>query len=414
MDETIDLRPYVEALLRRWWVILGAVVAGILVALLLQFVQTNYEATALVAVTEPTQQLQFDERIVSSVDLNALLPAYPELAISDEVLSILLVQANELSNGEIIYLPELKGLLHAEKGADPRLVRLTARADSPELAAELANAWAEEFVSFVKAIHQVSGGDVEFFTTQLAETNAQLRAAERALVDFQSGSRIGIVDNELLSLTTLQASYLSDRRRLNLARDNIGALRRQIEAGEGDTITWADQLTALMLQIRVYDTVSGAPTPEAASALQLQLNAQQELTTSQRATQLRLLDELAQSAGQSLSEIDVKLLALEAPIFELQREKQELFHQFEELTRNRDVAEETSLSLARKIDEVRIQSEDTGSGVKTISPAAVPFSPTRVNFFISATIAGLAGFLLSALVILILDWWKNSAERSAG
>lgn len=414
MDETIDLRPYVEALLRRWWVILGAVVAGILVALLLQFVQTNYEATALVAVTEPTQQLQFDERIVSSVDLNALLPAYPELAISDEVLSILLVQANELSNGEIIYLPELKGLLHAEKGADPRLVRLTARADSPELAAELANAWAEEFVSFVKAIHQVSGGDVEFFTTQLAETNAQLRAAERALVDFQSGSRIGIVDNELLSLTTLQASYLSDRRRLNLARDKIGALRRQIEAGEGDTITWADQLTALMLQIRVYDTVSGAPTPEAASALQLQLNAQQELTTSQRATQLRLLDELAQSAGQSLSEIDVKLLALEAPIFELQREKQELFHQFEELTRNRDVAEETSLSLARKIDEVRIQSEDTGSGVKTISPAAVPFSPTRVNFFISATIAGLAGFLLSALVILILDWWKNSAERSAG
>lgn len=409
MEETIDLRPYVEALLRRWWVILGAVVAGILVAVLLQFIQTDYQATALVAVTEPTQQLQFDERIVNTADLNVLLPAYPELATSDEVLSLLAERAAAMTDGEIAYLPELRNMLHAEKGADPRLVRLTARADDPQLAADLANAWAEEFVTFVKAIHQVSGGNVEFFTTQLAETNSELQAAERALVDFQSGSRMGIVDNELLSLTTLQATYLSDQRRLNLALDDIRALHRQIAAGQGDAIPWADQLTALMLQIRVYESV--VPTPEAASALQLQFNSSQELTTDQRAAQLQMLDELAQSAEQSRSEIDVKLLGLEAPIFELQREKQDLFHQFEELTRNRDVAKETYLSLARKIAEVRIQSEDTGSGVKTISPAAVPLSPERVSLFISAAIAGLAGLLLSALVILLLDWWKKSADR---
>ncbi len=411
MDETIDLRPYVEAILRRWWVILGAVLAGILVAVLLQYTQNSYQATALVAVTEPTQQLQFDARITNSVDMNALLPAYPELALSDEVLTILLAQATELSADEIAYLPQLADMLDATKGADPRLVRLTAHADSPQLAADLANAWAETFVTFVEAIHQVSGGDVEFFTTQLAETNAQLEAAERALVDFQSGSRMGIVDNELLSLTTLQATYLGDQRRLNLALEDIRALRRRIEAGEGDIITWADQLTALMLQIRVYETV--APTPESAGAVQLQLNSQQDLTTSQRTAQLRLLDELAQSAEQSLSEIDVKLLELEAPIFALQREKQDIFHQFEKLVRNRDVAKETYLTLARKIDEVRIQSEDTDSGVKTISLAAVPLKPQRANIFITAAMASLAGLLLSIFVILILDWWKNSADRSA-
>ncbi len=411
MDETIDLRPYVEALLRRWWVILGAVLAGILVAVLLQFTQNSYRATALVAVTEPTQQLQFDPRITNTVDMNTLLPAYPELALSDEVLTVLLERATDLSEGNIVFLPELKELLEANKGADPRLVRLTVDADGPQLAADLANAWAETFVSFVEAIHQVSGGDVEFFTNQLAETNTQLQAAERALVDFQSGSRMGIVDNELLSLTTLQATHLSDQRRLNLALDDIRALRRRIEAGEGDSITWADQLTALMLQIRVYETL--APTPEAASAVQLQLNSQQDLTTSQRAEQLRLLDELAQSAEQSLSEIDVKLLELEAPIFALQREKQVIFHQYEELTRNRDLAKETYLTLARKIDEVRIQSEDTESGVKTISLAAVPLKPERANIFATAAIAAMAGFMLSVLVILIMDWWKNSADRTA-
>ncbi len=411
MDETIDLRPYVEAILRRWWVILGAVIAGILIAVLLQYTQNSYQATALVAVTEPTQQLQFDARITNSVDMNALLPAYPELALSDEVLTILLEQATEVSEGEIVYLSQLAEILDATKGADTRLVRLTAHADRPQLAADLANAWAETFVTFVEAIHQVSGGDVEFFTTQLAETNAQLQAAEGALVDFQSGSRMGIVDNELLSLTTLQATYLGDQRRLILALDDIRALRRRIEAGEGDIITWADQLSALMLQIRVHETV--APTLESASAVQIQLNAQQDLTTSQRAAQLRLLDDLAQSAEQSLSEIDIKLLELEAPIFALQREKQGIFHQFEELVRNRDVAKETYLTLARKIDEVKIQSEDTESGVKTISAAAVPLTPQRANIFITAAMASLAGTLLSILVILILDWWKNSADRSA-
>ena len=168
MDETIDLGPYVEALLRRWWVILGAVLAGILVAVLLQFTQNSYRATALVAVTEPTQQLQFDPRITNTVDMNTLLPAYPELALSDEVLTVLLERATDLSEGNIVFLPELKELLEANKGADPRLVRLTVDADGPQLAADLANAWAETFVSFVEAIHQVSGDDVEFFTNQLS------------------------------------------------------------------------------------------------------------------------------------------------------------------------------------------------------------------------------------------------------
>lgn len=411
MDETIDLRPYVEALLRRWWVILGAVLGGILIAVILHFAQSNYRATALVAVTDPTQRLQFDTRIVNTLDLDILLQAYPELAISDSVIMALLTQATELSGGEIDSLTQLDSMVEVETGADPRLVRLIVHNEDPQLAAELANAWANTFVTIVDTIYRGQGGDVAFFTDQLTQTDSQLKAAEAALVEFQSGSRMGIVDNELRSLTEMQAAYLADQRRLSLALDDIRALRGQIEAGTGDVVSLADQLTALMLQLDIYDKSSG--TPEAANGLQLQINSQANLTTSQRAEQLTLLDNLIQAAEGSLSEIDVRLLGLEPQIFELQREKEDIFHQYEELTRNRDVAAETYITLARKIDEVRIQADDAGASLRVASQAAPPAHPDRSNLIVTAALGAVVGLFLAAAALVAATWWRLLNQRAA-
>jgi uncharacterized protein involved in exopolysaccharide biosynthesis len=411
MDETIDLRPYVEALVRRWWVILGAVVLGLLGAAILYFAQSNYQATALVAVTDPTQRLQFDPRIVSTVELDVLLQAYPELALSDSVVTDLFEEVEPLSDGSIDSLDTLRGMIDVQTGADPRLVRLIVMAEDPQLAADVVNAWAEIFVTHVDTIYGAPGGEVEFFNAQLAETAEQLRAAERSLVDFQSGSRMGIVDNQLASLNDLQATYLADQRRLSLALDDILGLRRQIEAGSGDAITWADQLTALMLQIKIYDTPSATPMPS--NPIQLQTSSGSDLTTASRADQLTLLDNLAQAAQANRSEIAVKLLELEPQLFALQREKQDLFHQFEELTRARDVAKETYVTLARKIDEVRIQSEDSASSLRIASLAVPPTELARPNLILLGGIAALAGFMLSVAVLLAMTWWRL-ARRPEG
>lgn len=407
MDETIDLRPYVEALLRRWWVILGAVLGGVLIAVFLHFAQTNYRATALVAVTDPTQRLQFDTRIVNTLDLDILLQAYPELATSDSVMVALLTQATELSGGTINSLTQLHSMVEVETGADPRLVHLNVRSEDPQLAADLANAWADTFVAVVDTMYR--GQDVAFFTDQLAQTDSQLKAAEVALVEFQSGSRMGIVDNELLSLTEMQAAYLADQRQLSLTLDDIRALRGQIEAGTGDVVSLADQLTALMLQLNVYERVSATPMPD--SEMQLQINPGANLTTGQRAEQLALLDNLAQAAEASLSDIDVRLLGLEPRIFELQREKEDIFHQYEELTRNRDVATETFMTLARKIDEVRIQTEDTGSGLKIASLAAPAAEPDRGSIVVLALLGAIVGLFLSLAVIIAITWWQTTGHR---
>lgn len=419
MDETIDLRPYVDALVRRWRVIPGAVIAGILIATLLHFSSSNYRATALVAAFEPAQQLQFDERIISSVRLEPFTSAYPEIATSNDVLSAVLERAKELSGGTIATLPELRDILNVEKGDDSRLLRLSVRYDNPQVAAELANLWATTFVKTVDEINLGRSGQVEFYENLRADTIAELQGIEQALVDFQSGNRTVIVENQLFSLGQQQATYLADQRRLRLLLEDIEALSAQIEAGSGDTITFADQLTALTLQQNAYihETPIISPTvgiaQSSSASVQLQANPEFNLTAGTRSEQLVLLGALAQSVEARLATIDVKLLELESSFFSLQREQQSIANRYDELIRQRDVAAETAVILARRIDEVRVQSQDTGNSLRIASLAVPPVRYDRSSLVVSAAVFGLLGFLISAMAVILLTWWKSSGNRSA-
>lgn len=157
MDETIDLRPYVRAVVSLWWLIVGAVLLAILVGAAIYLAGNNYEASALVTVPEPTQQLEFDPRIVSNVRATQLLTAYPQLAMSDDVLTRLLPVANELDPEAFSSLMQLRDALDVIVTPDGRIVRLTVRASDPQVATGLANTWADEFILSVEAVYGRGG-----------------------------------------------------------------------------------------------------------------------------------------------------------------------------------------------------------------------------------------------------------------
>ncbi len=118
-------------------------------------------------------------------------------------------------------------MIGVEAGSDSRILRLSVRHNDPEAAAELANVWANAFVKAFDVVYFGQGMQIEFYENLSADNSAHLQAIEQALVNFQSGNRAGIVDNQLLSLTEQQATYLADRRRLTLLLDDIQALRSQ-------------------------------------------------------------------------------------------------------------------------------------------------------------------------------------------
>jgi uncharacterized protein involved in exopolysaccharide biosynthesis len=343
-----------------------------------------------------------------------MLAAYPELAMSDEVVGRVLARAQGTSSGaNVTTVGQLRGMMAVGTAGDPRLFRLTVSNEDPQLAANLANSWAEEFVVAVESVY--SGGGLEFFTDQLNEARAELQMADDALVAFQTTNRQGIVDNELASLHEQYRASLTKKRTLTQILNDIQGLRAQLEANATDIVTLADQIAALTVQLRTYESIpqtvqtfseSMVAQAPATTPWQLSIGTDSQLTTGDRAQQMQMLDSLRQSVEMSLANIDVQRVALEGPIFTLQTEKQRLFNEGERLIRNREIAQETYDSVARKVDEERISADETIARVA--SHATAPEQPNRPNLPVLLALAAVAAALISIAAIVILTWWRGA------
>ena len=170
MEEEIDLREYINVLLRHWYWIAGlALVAALAAFVVSSFLPPTYEATAMVVVTQPRYLFQFDPRVENvPFDPTLLSKGYPIFATSDQLLQ-------SVADGIDPPLPpqdsspgRLRKILTAQTAGDPTLIKLTAQSGDARQAARLANVWAE---GFVDQLNNVYGGnkDLPLFEAQLAD-----------------------------------------------------------------------------------------------------------------------------------------------------------------------------------------------------------------------------------------------------
>ncbi len=401
MEEEIDLRPYIEALFRNWiWIVGAGIIAAVAAFVISSLLTPTYEATALVAITESRQRIQFDPRIQTEEEQQPL-QAFPQLAVSDELLQQLLEQLN-LSQTEIESVKALRGHLEAQSGADPSLVQLTVSYKDAATAAQVANLWAENFVEWANEIYRDTNGEqLVFYESQLAEAEAGLAAAEQALVAFQSRDRSNTIENRLRALHEAEAQYLAEQQQMSFLLQDITALRSQLAAQGSTNVTWADQLTVLNLQLQAF----GVRDSSESSGLQLQVGSETTLTSESRREQLAYLDELSATLEMRLDEVDTNLADLEPQILTLQQEKQALLAESNRLQRDVSVAEETYTSLARKVDEARITSQDQMSSLRLASNSAVPDEPVSPRRLINTLVAGILGGMLTIIAVIGREWW---------
>ncbi len=399
MEEEIDLRPYFEALIKGWkWVVGAGILAAVFAFIVSSLLPQTYEATALVAITETRQRIQFDPRIQTEEEQQPL-QAFPQLAVSDELLQRLFEQL-ALPSADLETVQGLRALLEAQSGADPSLIQLTASYKDAQTASQIANLWAEIFVEWANEIYQNANGDqLAFYESQLSGAAVDLAAAEQALVDFQVRNRSSIVENRLLALNQIEARYLASQQQITFLLQDITSLAEQLAAQDGLTVTWGDQLTVLNLQLQAFGAQN--------SDLQLQVSSETVLTSENRRDQLAYLEELQTTLETRLGEIEGDLIELEPEILALQQEKQSLLAEQNRLQRNASVAEETYTSLARKVDEERITSQDESNSLRLASNSAVPDEPVAPRRLINTLVAGFLGGFLMIIALIGREWWAT-------
>jgi uncharacterized protein involved in exopolysaccharide biosynthesis len=398
-EQEIDLRPYIEALIDKWYWILGL---GILAAVAAygasQLITPTYEATALVAITEPRQRVQFDPRIQTVSD-NQPLEAYPDLALSDELLSELLDQINDDYG---MTLSALREKLTATSGSDSTILKLTAKDENPIEAADLTNMWAELFVKWANQIYGDQGDEqLLFFEEQLDEAGKNLEESEQALIDFQANNRSSILENEILALQQTQADYLAKQRQAKLILQDIESLSAQPNNSGQENF---DQLASLLLQIRTFGGVANNVESTMPWQIQLNVDGKSNLT---RSDQQAILSSLGETLLEQSDQLADALDEIEPQILAVQQQKQEANAEENRLNRDFEVVEETYLTISRTVDEKRITSQDTTSGLILASKTAVPEEPTGPSSVLLAIGAGLFGMILATILIVLVTWWHG-------
>lgn len=403
MEEEIDLRVYVEVLLRYWmWIVglaVGAAVVGLIVSLLLP---PAYEASAVVLVTEPRYQMEFDSRFATELTTPAYR-AFPTLATSDGILGQVLEAYSPPPqvDPEAWTLAGLSSMVEANSEGDPSLVVLGVTSQLPEVAAGVANAWADVLVKAGNGIYAEGEEDLAFFEEQLEQARQALEGAEAALVEFEARNEGNIVAAQLHSLLQTQADYLAEQRRIIYIVQDIGGLRAQLaEQSAGQSVTLGDSLTTLFLQVKAFNAQASAP-------IQLQVDSADALSDKTRAEQITFLDNLVVTLEARSAELDARLAELEPRILSLQRDKTEINVESDRLTRSRDLARETYMTLARKVDEARIAAQEENGTFQVGSYAAVPEKPVGPQKKLITAVAGMLGLMVGVVGVFVVDFWRQ-------
>jgi uncharacterized protein involved in exopolysaccharide biosynthesis len=406
-EDEIDLRKYVEVLLRHWpWIVGCALVAAIVAFAVTAMMDPTYEASAVVLITEPRYQMQFEPRFETVDQWQPAYKAFPELATSDGVLEEVVAAYEPSPEAQIERwrLTALKGMVKASSEGDPSLVKLTVSCGSAEDAAALANVWAEKLVERGNEIYSEGEDDVTFFQEQTAQAEEALDDAEEALVGFRARDRASIVSAQLSSYRQTQSDYLADQRTIAYLVQDIEGLRDQMAQQPDDQpASLADDLTTLYLQVKAFNA-------EAATPIQLQVNSAESLSQKSRSEQSAFLADLVETLEAKSATIEERLTDLEPRILELQEELQTIETEEEGLKRAQTLAQETYMTLSRKLEEARIAAQEENGVLQVGSQAAVPENPSGPSKKVNTALAGAVGLMVGVFGVFVRNWWREDEE----
>jgi len=417
MDDEIDLQRYVRGMLRYWWLILAlTVVAAVAAAAFSLLQKPSYEAVALISVSTPRYNLQPD-----SGSPNSPLPvkAYPELAMSDDVLSEVLSRSQALLPGAdpASALMDLKQQLTAEPASDPTLVRLKAQSSDAQQASDLVNIWAAVFAARAGALYGQDQANLQLYTGQLVQAKTALDKSESDLAAFQATNQITILASQLRSQQDSLTDYLNRRHELELlsrdARDLVDHLKALPASGPSNSV---DDLALLAITSRIYGTDNSLTDTHQLSAgwpVDIQLNTSQPMVGASVADQLALASSLQATIGARLTYLDGQVTALQPQILALQGQVAAEQLKQEELNDSHSLAANQYNKLVNQVQDASLVAQASSNTVQIASRAVLPGAQITSHKTTTVLLAAAVGLVLGSVLALGLSLRGAAAQPGA-
>lgn len=435
MEQELDLRPYVSALLRRWRLIISAALIFSALAMGLLLLQSrSVVAVADLLVAPTTPQVSLDERYTERDSLLVTNQVFQRQALINLATSTTLESqvAKELN-----ITPYVPGALleRVTINSDSDLLRIRAAAPTDAEAITLADTWARSYARLVTEVYTNDALGEEQLVEELAEAGARFDAIQVELEQFYADGRIvsieqqinnvnGVLDGSREASELLYSQYLTRTREVELLIQDAQAIQAQTVTGS--TASVADVVASLALRARA---VGGEQAP-----IQLQIGGEGLVSGGDTATELerligaleelhaRLTSESAQIA-QAVATGDSSVVGLSPEttsglIDELARLRgeQALLESRERLLeQRRDVALEALQLLQRKSNEQQIAQTTPTISVRFVSTTLSPPESMLSRLLMGIVGGFVVGAVLGATLVLVLDFlvpWVRSTSAA--
>ncbi|MFQ5857970.1 MAG: GumC family protein [Anaerolineae bacterium] len=416
-DDEIDLRAYVEVLRRRWLMVIGIPVVAVIVAALLSFfvLPPEYEATAGLVILKARTEVEFEPKIRTelgqslAVDVKSRREALQALATSRPVAALVIERLGDQLPEEERQVDELLDSVSSKLTGD--LLTIQAKHTDPDLAAGLANAWAETYVTYVNPLFSDVAQTPDTLAPQVQNAETTYQVAEEALVQFLADNPIQRLQREVGDLQSRIDKQYTDLRALDYLIDDVEALQAQLAGGVASSMptTLGNSLAVVFLRARTFtassraqletqlqlDPAAWTTAPQDAPNWQRELEALLTILTARR-------DELDQTVQST--DWEQELLALQSELERQQAQKRELIN-------SRDLAWDTYTSLRRKYTEVKVATEAPDLQVSIAMHADVPEEPVGPRKMLNLALAGALGLMVGVFGAFFVEFLEEDEQE---
>jgi len=459
LEEEIDLRPYINALIRSWyWILLAGLLAGGTAYLVSKLVPDTYEAeTALATIRESTDvsfnaSIEPEAEILDSRNADTRLEGLVALVTSSDVATQVLAEIGDELDEDHQSVPSVINLIEASNVGD--LIIIKAQYNDPQLTSQLVNTWTEVYENHINELYGTGRHTgQEKLTAQVVVANENYETAKTNLESFIANNRITFLQSEIAVQNDLMASYqearnkiqsnpvdfqvnarqdvlktfYSDIGRIELLLADAKSLREQVSSGNGSTAAQiANGLALISLQNRVSHNLGQSIT------LQLDLDLVNETTDPVRLSDINaIIDTLETRRTETLAQIETfslsfasvepeeliiddnhpisqRIIELHNSILTLRAELSTETSQERELNQELDLAWSRYQTLARREKDVEISSDSSGTEVRIASNSAVPDEPVNMGGLMFAIIGLMIGSMMAVLGMTVAFWSSSN------
>lgn len=440
MEETLDLKELLQALLRRKAIILILFFVAVIAAGFATSRMTKiYEAQAQILVRNASSSQQLLFQTLAGAGGNQI-QNYVQILQSRTLAQRTAERLGYNYAEDSPELNEFRKAISVQPIQGTEAIRITVRDTDPVRAADIANAVVVTFQEMNREINreEVSNARV-FIEEQLEMIDKQLQAAELALREFQETQQVFAPAEEtriiLNQLYDLEARYAeteiakqeTERRlaevyarlneepetrisavtiasnpvlrehqmRLNQLEQELAGLRTQLSPQHPQVVAVLAQIEEIQAQMqREVEKVVSSET-ESTNPFYDQLR-QQAISME---TELILYDSRLQALKEQIEATEAQLVAL--PEKQLQLARLEL---------DRRVSEEIYVFLRNRYEEVRITEAMQTADVTIIDPSIPPTEPVSPKPVLNMAIAGFLGLFIGIGAAFVLEFLDTSLK----